>query len=224
MRRISGLIKGTGRGKTIKLFLDGKFAFSLKEELVLKEGLEVGMELSELRIGSLQESNRYQKCLDTALRLLNYRPRSERELTIRLQQRAFDENNIQAVLSNLKKQGYIDDSNFARFWADNRQAFSPRSRQMTEAELKQKGVLPEIIEQELSHVDDSENAYRAANKYVRHLKTADYPGFCRRLGGYLRRRGFGYDVINNTVTRLWNEKEGDNTVDSPDAGITSERY
>jgi regulatory protein len=224
MRRISGLIKGTGRRKTIKLFLDGKFAFSLKEELVLKEGLEVGMELSELRIGSLQESNRYQKCLDTALRLLNYRPRSERELTIRLQQRAFDENDIQAVLSNLKKQGYIDDSNFARFWADNRQAFSPRSRQMTEAELKQKGVLPEIIEQELSHVDDSENAYRAANKYVRHLKTADYPGFRRRLGEYLRRRGFGYDVINNTVTRLWNEKEGDNTVDTPDAGITSERY
>ncbi len=218
------MIKGTGRGKTIKLFLDGKFAFSLKEELVLKEGLEVGMELSELRIGSLQESNRYQKCLDTALRLLNYRPRSESELTTRLQQRAFNENDIQAALSSLKKQGFIDDGNFARFWSDNRQSFSPRSRQMTAMELKQKGVALDVIEQELSAIDDSENAYRAALKYVRNLNSADYPGFRRRLGEYLRRRGFGYDVINNTVTRLWNEKEGDNTVDTPDAGITSERY
>lgn len=224
MRKISGLIKSTGRGKTIKLFLDGKFAFSLKEELVCKERLEVGMELSELRIGSLQESNRFQKCLDTALRLLNYRPRSECELTTRLQQRAFDENDIQAVISNLKKQGFIDDSNFARFWADNRQSFSPRSRRMTETELKQKGVPSDIIEQELCVIDDNENAYLAALKYVRNLKTADYPGFRRRLGEYLRRRGFGYDVINNTITRLWNEKEGDKTVDFPDTRIKSERY
>ncbi|MDD4923272.1 MAG: regulatory protein RecX [Dehalococcoidales bacterium] len=224
MRKISGLIKSPGGGKTIKLFLEGMFAFSLKEEIVLKERLEIGMELSELRITSLQESDRYQKCLDTALRLLNYRPRSEHEITIRLQQRGFKENDIQSVLSNLKKQGFIDDGNFARFWKDNRQSFNPRSRRMTETELRQKGVSLDVIEQEVSDIDDAANAYRAALKYARNLNTADYPGFRRRLGEYLRRRGFGYDVINTTVTRLWNEKEGGETVDFPDARLMSERY
>jgi len=179
MRKISALVKGKGRTKTIKLFLDGRFAFSLKEEVVLREGLETGMELSELRIASLQESNRYQKCLDTALRLLNYRPRSEQEINLRLQQRGYHESDIRAVLAKLKEVGLVD---------------------------------------------DGENAYRAAFKYVRNLNTADYPGFRRRLGEYLRRRGFGYDVINATVTRLWNEKEDGETANFPEAGSKSQRY
>ncbi len=224
MSKISGLIKSPGRGKTIKLFLDGRFAFSLKEEIVLKERLEVGMELPELRIGFLQESNRYQKCLDAALRLLNYRPRSEHEIIIRLQQRGFSENDIQAALSSLKKQGFVDDGNFARFWKDNRQAFNPRSRRMTETELRQKGVSSDIIEQEVSAIDDAANSYRVASRYARNFNTDDYPGFRRRLGEYLRRRGFGYEVINTTITRLWNEKEGGETVDSPDARLKGERH
>ena len=225
MSKISGLIKSSGRGKTVRLFLDGKFAFSLQEEVVLKEKLEVGMELSQLRIASLQENNRYQKCLDTALRLLSYRPRSEREITMRLQQRGFNEKDIQAALSNLKRLGLIDDKDFARFWRDNRQSFNPRSRKMTERELRQKGVPLEIIEDEVSSIDDTTNAYRAALKYARNLHIADdYPGFRRRLGEYLRRRGFGYDVINATVTRLWNEREGGESVDCSDAQSRSEGY
>ncbi len=224
MSKISGLIKSSGRGKTIKLYLDGKFAFSLKEEVVLKEKLETGMELSQLRIESLQESNKYQKCLDAALRLLSYRPRSEHEITLRLQQRGFNGSDILTVLSNLKRQGLVDDNNFARFWNDNRQSFSPRSRRMTETELRQKGVPSDVIEQEVSAIDDAANSYRVASKYARNLTVADYPGFRRRLGEYLRRRGFGYDVINTTITRLWNEKKGGETVDFPDAGLKSERY
>jgi hypothetical protein len=38
---------------------------------------------------------------------------------------------------------------------------------------------------------------------------SDYQSFRRRLGGYLKRRGFGYGVINHTVERLWQEHEGE---------------
>ncbi len=102
-----------------------------------------------------------------------------------MQQRGYNEKDVQAVLAKLKELGLVDDGSFARFWADNRQSFNPRSRQMTETELKQKGVPADIIEQQLSAVDDSENAYRAADKYMRKLNFADYPGFRRRLGEYL---------------------------------------
>jgi regulatory protein len=223
MRKITGLIKGQGHSKSIRLFLDGRFAFSLEDEVVVKEKLEVGQELSELQIDSLREINRYQKCMDAALRLLNCRPRSEHEVNQRLNRRGFNENDIQAVLSCLKRQGLIDDSSFARFWKDNRQSFNPRSRKLTEAELRQKGVSVDIIRQELSAIDDTDNAYRAALKHARNLNTADYPVFRRRLGEFLRRRGFGYDVINTTIIRLWSEKEGGVIVDSPDAYLKSGR-
>jgi SOS response regulatory protein OraA/RecX len=37
------------------------------------------------------------------------------------------------------------------------------------------------------------------------LPLADYQSFRRRLGEYLRRRGFNYEVINHTVERVWQE-------------------
>ncbi|MFA5629410.1 MAG: RecX family transcriptional regulator [Dehalococcoidales bacterium] len=216
MIKITNLVRSAGRGKTVRLFLDGRFAFNLLEEVVLKEKLAVGMELSEAQIASLQEANRCQKCLSAALQILNYRPRSERELRMRLQRRNFNENEIHPAIQNLKRMGFIDDESFARFWTENRQSFSPRSRKMTEMELRQKGVPLDVIEQEVSTMDDTSNAYRAGQKYAHNLKVDDYSSFRRRLGEYLKRRGFGYEVINNTVTCLWNEKEGGDTDDFAD--------
>jgi regulatory protein len=97
---------------------------------------------------------------------------------------------------------------FAQFWKENRQSFSPRSRWLTRSELRQKGVADDIIEQVVANVDDEDSAYRAATAKAHSLHEADYQGFRRRLGEYLKRRGFNYGVINNTVKRLWQERGG----------------
>ncbi|MFC1903828.1 regulatory protein RecX, partial [Chloroflexota bacterium] len=103
-------------------------------------------------------------------------------------------------------QGLIDDMAFARFWQDNRQSFSPRSKRLTGLELKQKGVVGDIIDQVVGGVDDSDSAYQSALRKTRHWSLSDYQHFRRRLGEYLRRRGFSYEVINSTVERVWQEK------------------
>ena len=109
------------------------------------------------------------------------------------------------VLAQLKEQGLVDDTAFARFWKENRESFSPRSRRLTSLELQRKGLDSGIIEQVVGEVDDSDSAYRAALSKARRLSPSDYQGFRRRLGEYLRRRGFGYEVINHTVERIWKE-------------------
>jgi len=99
----------------------------------------------------------------------------------------------------------VDDMAFAQFWKDNRESFSPRSQWLTKLELRRKGVAGDIIDQVVDAVDDYDSAYRAALSKARSLPLSDYQGFRRRLGGYLRRRGFSYEVIVNTVERLWQE-------------------
>ncbi|MFH1003246.1 MAG: RecX family transcriptional regulator, partial [Chloroflexota bacterium] len=79
------------------------------------------------------------------------------------------------------------------------------SQWLIQRELRQKGVGADIIEQVTGTVDDGDSAYRAARNRARRLPRADYADFQRRLGGYLRRRGFGYGVIKSTVNRLWQE-------------------
>ena len=78
---------------------------------------------------------------------------------------------------------------------------------MTRSELRKKGVTEDAISQAVGEIDEVESAYRAAVIKARRLSRLDYPEFRQRLGEFLRRRGFTYDIINRTVRRVWQEKE-----------------
>ena len=207
MRKITALRIGRGQRKRVNVSLDGRFAFSLEAEVAIKEGLQVGQELSASQIEALARSDHYLRCLSAAAHYLNYRPRSEFELRERLQQHGFDGASIEAALAKLKEQGLVDDMAFAQFWKDNRESFSPRSQWLTKLELRRKGVASSIIDQIADTIDDEDSAYRAALSKTRSLPLSDYQSFRRRLGDYLKRRGFGYGVINHTIERLWPELE-----------------
>jgi regulatory protein len=207
MKKVTAMRAGRRQGKRVNVFLDGHFAFSLEAEVARKENLEVGQELSEDTIEALSEAELSHRCLNAALRYLGYRLRSEAELRQRLHRRGFNGDNVAAAIARLKEQGLVNDLAFAEFWKDNRQSFSPRSRWLTRQELRQKGVDDDVIEQVIAGVVDEDSAYRAALSRARSLPHSDYQSFRRRLGEYLRRRGFGYRVINYTVERLWQEVE-----------------
>ena len=209
MRKITAIRAGKGRQKRVNMFLDGKFAFSLEAEVAVKDGLRVGQELSANEVETLVKQERFHRCLDTAARYLSYRPRSESELRERLHRRGFDDSNVEAVIGRLKEQGLVDDIAFAQFWKDNRESFSPRSQRLTKLELRRKGIANDIINQVVDTVSDDDSAYRAALGKAHILPLSDYQGFRRRLGGYLKRRGFDYEVINYTVQRLWQERGSD---------------
>ena len=197
------------RHERILVYLDGKFAFSLEAEVVAKEKVAVGQELTGERIKALTRANELERCFGVAKHYLSYRPRSEFELKERLCRRGFDVGSVETVLAGLKELGLVDDLEFARFWRDNREAFSPRSGSLTRMELRRKGVAEEIISQIVSTISDADSAYQVALSKARRLPLSDYEGFRRRLGEHLRRRGFSYGVISNTVARLWQEmREG----------------
>lgn len=205
MKKVTALRLGRGRGKRVNIYLDDRFAFSLEAEVAVREGLKVGQELAADQIEALARLDSVQRCLNVATRYLSYRPRSESELSERLCRRGFDSDSVEVVLGRLREQGLVNDVDFAQFWQDNRQSFSPRSRWLTRLELRRKGVAEEIIDQVVSAASDDDSAYRAALGRARRLPVSDYQGFRRRLGGYLKRRGFSYGVINNTVEQLWQQ-------------------
>jgi len=204
MTKITAIRTGRGRQR-VNIFLDGTFAFSLEAEVAVKEGLQVGQELPSSQIEALTRADYFYRCFNAAVYYLGYRPRSEFEVRERLERRGFGGDTIEAVMANLKERGLVNDVAFAQFWKDNRESFSPRSQWLTKLELRRKGVANDIIDQIVDEVDDGDSAYRAALDKVRYLSASDYQGFRRRLGEYLRRRGFNYSVINRTVERIWQE-------------------
>jgi len=207
MGKITEIKNGKRDAKRVNIFVDGRFMLALDTEIAVKEKIRVDTELNPDRISELERSDRIKQGMDTAVRFLGYRPRSETEIKERLQRHGFEGDIIDIVISKLKEQGLVDDRAFARFWTENRESFNPHSQYFTRRELKQKGVAEEIIDETVSTIDDGESAYRIALTGTRRINTAEYGDFRNRLGGYLRRRGFSYETINKTIERIWQEKK-----------------
>jgi regulatory protein len=210
MSKITALKANKRTDKQLNMFLDGKFAISVDTEVAVKEGLKIGQEVSNDLLRDLTEDVSLNRCLNTAYRFLSYRPRSEAEMTDRLHRRGFEDSQIEIVINKLKEQKFLDDTAFAQFWKENRETFRPRSQRLTRLELRKKGVADEIIKEVTDDSNDMDSAYHAALSKAQRLPKQDYEVFRRRLGDYLKRRGFGYTVINQTVKKMWQEmKEPD---------------
>ncbi len=193
----------------VKVFLDSGSAFILNLPIAVEAGLHKGQTLSLPEVKRLKRTDKLHRSLNSALKYMGPRPRSEMEIRSRLSHHGFDRGTIQQVLAKLNEQRLVDDAAFAQFWRANRENFRPLSRRLLELELRQKGVDSETIAATTADVDDELGAYRAAQKKTRSLSGLDYPNFRKRLGAFLKRRGFAYELINHTIDRVWLE-EGNN--------------
>jgi len=193
------------RRQRVNVYCDGSFAFALALHLAQEAGLYTGMELNQAQVDALQLEDARHSAYDAGLRLLSYRPRSEKEMRRRLGRRGIDLRLIAETVQRLKERGYLDDEAFARFWTETREATSPRGRRLINQELRAQGVATETAAAATSSVSDEEAAYRAASRRLHALRGLDYDTFRRRLGGFLIRRGFSYDVARRTMDRCWQE-------------------
>ena len=148
----------------------------------------------------------YAGAVRAALTLLSYRPRSEHEVRQRLTGRRPAEV-VERVIQALRGYGYLDDAGFARTWREARERRRPRGRRRLKQELRQFGVAEAVIEEALEGFDAGASCYRAGAKKARLLagRNTTPEVFRRRLTDFLRRRGFEYDVVRDTVQRLLEE-------------------
>jgi regulatory protein len=155
----------------------------------------------EQRISSIE------KAKEKALRLLDYRPRSSKEIERRLMKAGFEEEVVAETLRRLEEVGFIDDAEFARMWINHRKAVG---KTRIKWELRQKGVSTEVVEEALSGIDP-ETEYQSAMKAARARwakdKSPDERTRRRRLAAHLQRKGFGWDVINSVLNELSGEPD-----------------
>jgi len=189
----------------LNVHLDGVYAFSLAR--IVAAWLSVGRELSDEEIEALRREDSFEEAARVALRFIAYKPRTTAELRKRLIDGKLSEKAIEHTILRFIETGLINDGQYARDWVDNRQVFHPRSTRMIEYELRRKGVVNADIEAALADVsDDDQMAYQLANQKINRYANLDLPEFRSKLGGYLARRGFSYEVIARVVNRLWSER------------------
>jgi regulatory protein len=207
---IQALEQDERRPERYHLRLDDSRTLTLRESLVVSERLAPGQRLDEATITRLDEMERERALVDRGARYLAVRPRSRLEVRRRLLRPAPGKESpsaeaVERALDRLAEFGYLNDADFAQYWTEQRDRFSPRSARAVRLELRQRGIDAETAAASATADDDEERAVTAGRKRLRALSQTDQRDFTQRMGGFLQRRGFGYSVARTAIRRLWDE-------------------
>jgi regulatory protein len=210
-RRITAIEQQKRNPERVNVFLDGAFAFGLPLNAVVDFQLKSGRQLTPIEIEELKELDDTAKATDSAIRLLTSRPRSVREIRDRLRRKEYGDETIDRVIERLREWRYIDDDAFARFWVENRESNRPRGRRLLEQELRMKGVERETVTNAIDEadIDERTGALEIARIKLRSYRGEEEPVARRRLGAFLARRGYGYDIVKPVLDELFGENEHD---------------
>lgn len=151
----------------------------------------------------------FEKYLNSALRFLSFRPRSEKEIRDKLIGKKAPQEIIERVITSLKDHKFLNDEDFARWFIEQRLRFRPKGLRIIKLELKQKGIDSEIIESAISNLstddeggvpsNDLESAKKLVEKKISKYIGLEKQVIYQKLGAFLARRGFNWDTIKKSI-------------------------
>jgi len=187
----------------VKIWVDGKFFGLVSIDAVVTKGLAVEKELTTEELFELKLQETVKRFIELANLFLSYRPRSVGEVVIHLRKKGAEEDVVDMVVENLIKSGLLDDRKFIHWFLEQRAKFRPRGLIVIKKELFVKRVKPDLIDEVFGEIESSNfelaMARQAAEKYGRKKIKVDKKEFKQKLFNYLRRLGFGYEVIKAIV-------------------------
>jgi regulatory protein len=198
-------IRSIPRGRQRLLSLSDGREFLFSDEACERCGISEGQEATAELLTSLDRSEQRVNAHEAALRLLSSRPRSETEMRTRLAMRGVEPSAIEDEVARLHSSGLLDDRKFAEAWVEDRKRASPRGRRMLRYELLGRGIDPASADLATNDVDDRETAMSLARTRARRAPNTSYEAFFAKVGGFLRRRGFDYEVTADATRLAWSE-------------------
>lgn len=143
-------------------------------------------------------------CRDYALKVIEFKDRTEKEIREKLTQKGYDENIIEDEIVFLKNYGFINDLRYAERFISDAINLKKWGRTRMRAELLRKGVDREIIdnavEDAFMDVDDD----RLLNEMRRRFKNSDLSNIKERtrIFNFYMRRGFSPDEIKGAMNSM----------------------
>jgi regulatory protein len=203
-RKITAMRVQKRNPNRVNIFLDGEFAFGVSR--IVAAWLTIGQVMTDEKILEIQQDEANEAAFQNALKVISYRPRSIQEVQRKLQENGFDKTVVDLVIRRLKENGLLGDQEFAQAWIENRTVFRPRSQRLMALELRQKGVSDDVVQNALANtLDDETLAYQSAIQYARRLKGLEWQEFRKKLGAFLMRRGFSFEIVGPLVRQVWQE-------------------
>ena len=144
----------------------------------------------------------YAILLESSIRFVSYRPRSEKEfidfLLKKLQKRKIsDRRIIDRVLIRLRDLGYADDAKFVSWWTQQRESHKPKGTRAITQELRTKGIEVRDL-----NLDEDALARQAIAKKLPLWGKLPPLERKKKIYGFLGRRGFTGDTTRRIIDEV----------------------
>ena len=172
--------------------LDGESWRTLPAEVVLRAGLDVGVELDRERVRRLRRELRRHEAMGRAARALRSRDLSAAELDARLDRANVAPAARAETIERLTDAGMVDDGRFARSRA---QALASRGAgdSLIRHDLETRGIAAEAVEAAIESLEP---------EHVRATRLCARRGGGPKTARYLARKGFSDDAIEASFTEV----------------------
>ncbi len=185
------------------IYLAGEYAFGLYKETIYDFGLRVKDELTEEKIKEIRSYDEVNFGKKAAIRFLNYKQRTEKEVIDKLRSFKLTEESIKTVMDFLKEFKFVNDENYAKLYVESKKLLKPEGRRTVKMRLALKGINKELsdksVEENYSEEEELNKArllYLKYRKKVRGKNEADKKQKCYR---YLISKGFSYDIASSVM-------------------------
>lgn len=143
--------------------------------------------------------------MEAALKYLDSKPRTVREVELRLDELEFGEQEVNDVVDRLKELNYLNDDEYASNFISSRLACKSLSRRKLREQLYLHKLPKEVIEEALKAVPDDverDNALLTAKKFYNQFSALDDYTRTTRVAKRLAARGYDYSTISFALGQM----------------------
>ena len=205
--------------KRFNIFLDGSFGFGADEDTVVKFRLLKGKQIAKEDLDKILFETEVGKEMERMYSLFSIRQRSEKEVRDYFKKRNFlkkvkekeetPQLVIDATIENLKNKGMLNDKQFASSWTESRQKNKKKGVNAIKAELFQKGIDRDIIDEVIAEQTSGDNevvlAIEALEKKIKVWRNLADLELKQKALQFLVRRGFNFQVAKEAFEKVMNK-------------------
>ena len=186
------------------LVLDNGNKIKVHEDLILKYELLLSKKTNEELLEAIQKENQIYEIYEVALKYINTRLRSSKELIEYLKKKGYEYDSINQVLSMLKKQGYLDEAIYASSFVHDKILMSNYGPNKIYSELEKLGIDNNIISDKIS-IYTKEMECERINKIIeKQIKLNHNKGASllkRKIQTFLLSLGYTSSYINECISK-----------------------
>jgi len=186
-----------------ELVMDNGKIYSFYEEIILKYELLLSKKIDDKLLPSLLEENKKYECYYKGLERLNKKAETKSSLTRYLLGKGYNDKEIEFITEKLESQGYLNDSNYASSYVNNKVLTTSWGKGKIKKQLLQKGVSENDCDNALESYSkdiELEKLVKRINKKIRSNHDKSNRVLKMRLESDLVSEGFSKELISKALS------------------------